>query len=324
MRRGPLRGPVLIVRGRGRPGAPLVLVGAFALVVVMTAVGGCRAAAESANVNPDAIPVVATTTILADLVRQVGGDRVRVESLVPKGGEVHTFDPKPSDIRRVTEARLVFRNGLGLDDWLGDLVEDAGTSASVVALAEDLADVEYLGGDEPGEATNPHLWMNVEYASRYAERIADELTALDPPGAATYAANLAAYQDRLAALDDDARTRIGAIPAADRTVVAFHDALAYFAAAYGLTIDGTVVDSPGQEPSARDVALLASRIKDRRIRAIFGEAQFNPVVVEILANETGATVVTDLYTDSVGDAPLDSYEAVMRWNVDRVVEALGR
>lgn len=308
--------------GRRRAGASLVPV-ALALVVV-TVVGGCRAGAgTSPSAAPDAIPIVATTTILADLVRQVGGSRVRVESLVPKGGEVHTFDPKPSDIRRVTEARLVFRNGLGLDDWLGELVADAGTSATVVALAEDLPGVEYLGGDEPGEATNPHVWMNVAYAADYAARIADELTALDPGGAATYAGNLAAYRQRLTALDDDARTRIGRIPAADRTVVAFHDALAYFAAAYGLAIDGTVVDSPGQEPSARDVARLASRIEDRHIRAIFGEAQFNPVVVEILANETGATVVTDLYTDSVGDAPLDTYESVMRWNVDRVVDALG-
>jgi ABC-type Zn uptake system ZnuABC Zn-binding protein ZnuA len=267
--------------------------------------------------------VVATTTILADLVAQVGGDRVRVESLVPKGGEVHTFDPKPSDIRRVTEARIVFRNGLGLDDWLGDLVSDAGTDARVVALAEELPGVAYLGGDEPGEATNPHVWMNVAYAARYADRIGEVLGALDPEGSAVYQANAKAYGARLTALDDEVRARLAAIPAADRTVVAFHDAMAYFAAAYGLTIDGTVVDSPGQEPSARDVGRLAARIRDLHVKAIFGEAQFNPVVVEILASETGASVVTDLYTDSVGDAPLDTYESVMRWNVDRVVEALG-
>jgi ABC-type Zn uptake system ZnuABC Zn-binding protein ZnuA len=304
---------------RGHPRARVVA--ALVLVVVAGLAAGCRPTAP--NANPDAIPVVATTTILADLVRQVGGDRVRVESLVPKGGEVHTFDPKPSDIRRVTEARLVFRNGLGLDDWLDRLVEDAGTNAAVVPLAEDLPGVDYLGGDEPAEAVNPHLWMYVAYAAEYAARIADRLTTLDPSGASTFARNLAAYRARLAALDDDARSRIGAIPAADRAVVAFHDGLAYFAAAYGLTIDGTVVDSPGQEPSARDVARLADRIEALHVRAIFGEAQFNPVVVEILANETGATVVTDLYTDSVGDAPLDTYESVMRWNVDRVVAALG-
>jgi ABC-type Zn uptake system ZnuABC Zn-binding protein ZnuA len=293
----------------------------LALALVAMIVAGCRPTAEAGAA--DAIPVVATTTILADLVHQVGGDRVRVESLVPKGGEVHTFDPTPSDVRRVSEARIVFRNGLGLDDWLGDLIADVGTSAKVVALGEDLPGVAYLGGDEAGEAVNPHLWMDVGYAGQYADRIAEELSTIDAEGAATYEANLAEYRGRLAALDEDARGRIGAIPAAQRTVVSFHDALTYFAAAYGLTIDGTVVDSPGQEPSARDVARLTTQIRDQHVTAIFGEAQFNPVVVEILANETGATVVTDLYTDSVGDPPLDTYESVMRWNVDRVVEALG-
>ena len=299
----------------------VLLVLALALAVMVVA--GCRPAAEGVPANGDSIPVVATTTILADLVHQVGGDRVRVESLVPKGGEVHTFDPTPSDIRRVTQARIVFRNGLGLDDWLGNLIADVGTNAKVVALGENLADVTYLGGGEPGEGTNPHLWMNVGYAARYADRIAEQLTALDPAGAETYRANLAAYRGRLMTLDGEARSRIGALPAADRTVVSFHDAFTYFAAAYGLTIDGTVVDSPGQEPSARDVARLTTEIRERHVKAIFGEAQFNPVVVEILANETGAAVVTDLYTDSVGDPPVDTYESVMRWNVDRVVQALG-
>src|SRR5690349_15007125 len=143
-----------------RPRVNALILGALLAALV----AACRPASEASPVNPDAIPVVATTTILADLVHQVGGDRVRVESLVPKGGEVHTFDPTPSDIRRVTEARMVFRNGLGLDDWLGKLVADAGTNAKVVALAENLPGVQYLGGDHVGEATNPHLWMNVAYA----------------------------------------------------------------------------------------------------------------------------------------------------------------
>ena len=145
----------------------------------------------------DEVPVVTTTTILADLVQQVGGDRVRVESLVPKGGEVHTFDPTPSDIRRVTDARVVFRNGLGLDDWLGELVGDTGTQAPVVALGDDLPGVTLLAGEHEGEP-NPHLWMNVAYASKYAGRIADELATIDPDGTPGYRANLAAYQARLA------------------------------------------------------------------------------------------------------------------------------
>ena len=296
------------------------LAAVLATVVIALGAGACSGPAGD---DGGGVPVVTTTTILADLVHQVGGDRVRVESLVPKGGEVHTFDPTPSDIRRVTDARLVIRNGLGLDDWLGDLVGDTGTEAPVVGLGDDLPGVTLIAGKEPGEAANPHLWMNVAYASAYAGRIAEALTAVDPDGAAAYRANLAGYQERLARLDEDARARLGAIPAANRTVVSFHDAFPYFAAAYGLIIDGTVVDAPGQDPSAGQVASLVSRIREGGVRAIFAEAQFNPDIVDTIAAETGATVVSDLYTDSVGDPPQDTYEGLMRWNVDRVVAALG-
>jgi ABC-type Zn uptake system ZnuABC Zn-binding protein ZnuA len=275
---------------------------------------------------------VATTTVFADMVGQVGGERVRVTSLVPKGGEVHTFDPTPSDVRRVTEADLIVRNGLGLDDWLARLVKDAGTDAPDLALGEGLDGVTLLAGgaheeeeadaEHEGETVNPHVWMNVAYASLYAERIAEALTAVDEDGAEAYAAGLAAYQERLAALDEYARTKIGGIPEARRNVVAFHDAFPYFAEAYGLTIDGTIVASPGQDPSAGAIAELVAAIRAKGVRAIFAEAQFNDALVRTIADETGATVVSDLYTDSVGDPPHDTYESLMRWNVDRVVEAL--
>jgi manganese/iron transport system substrate-binding protein len=292
------------------------------LALASVVLAACGPAGDGSG-SAATVPVVTTTTILADLVHQVGGDRVRVESLVPKGGEVHTFDPTPSDIRRVTAARLVFRNGLGLDDWLGELVAATGTQAPVVALGEDLPGVTLLAGEERGEPANPHLWMNVAYASAYAERIADTLTTADPDGAETYDANLAAYQKRLAALDAYAKTRLGAIPEANRKVVSFHDAFPYFAAAYGLTVDGTVVDAPGQDPSAGQIAALVARIREAGVKAIFAEAQFDPAIVETIAQETGATVVSDLYDDTLGDPPQDTYEGIMRWNVDRVADALG-
>ena len=242
---------------------------------------------------------------------------------MPKGGEVHTFDPTPGDIRRITEADIAFRNGLGLDDWLGDLIQDAGTSAPLVELGTDLPGATLIAGAEgSGEATNPHLWMNVAYGSMYAERIAAELTKVDPDGAAAYRDGLAAYQARLADLDAYARTQLGAIPESDRRVVSFHDAFPYFAAAYGLTVDGTIVDAPGQDPSAGAVAALVQAIKANGVKAIFAEAQFNPDLAQTIATETGATVVGTLYTDSVGDAPQDTYESMMRWNVDQVVAAL--
>ncbi|MEO5966351.1 MAG: metal ABC transporter substrate-binding protein [Candidatus Limnocylindrales bacterium] len=306
---------------RRPPGRRLRAVRVIGLALVVALVGvACGAGGSS----PDdgTLHVVATTTIFADMVRQVGGARVSVESLVPKGGEVHTFDPRPSSIRRVAEARLIFLNGLGLDDWLANLVEDAGTNAPVVRLAEDLPGATLIAGEGGGGTVNPHLWMNITYGALYADRIAQALATADPAGATAYAAGLAAYRVRLAALDAWAAAEVDAVPEASRTVVAFHDAFPYFAAAYGLTIDGTIVNAPGQDPSAGSVADLVAVIRAKHVRAIFAEAQFSEDLVRTIANETGATVVSSLYTDSVGDAPKDTYEGMMRWNVEQVVAAL--
>jgi ABC-type Zn uptake system ZnuABC Zn-binding protein ZnuA len=297
----------------------LTLARVVAGIALVALVGGACAPGGGARAADDRIHVVATTTILADLVRQVGGDRVSVESLVPKGGEAHTFDPTPSDVRRVVEADLVVRNGLGLDDWLLNLIRNAGSTAPLVALGEDLPGVQYI---ETGGQVNPHLWLDVANARAYAARIADELERLDPGHAAAIEGNAAAYDARLAALDDDIRARLGSIPATERTVISFHDAFPYFARAYGLTVDGTVVDAPGQDPSAAQVEALIREIRAKGVKAILAEAQFSDKLVQAIADETGATVVSDLYTDSVGDAPVDTYESVMRWDTDRLLQIL--
>jgi ABC-type Zn uptake system ZnuABC Zn-binding protein ZnuA len=298
--------------------APLIATLLLAIVSV-----ACGDPGSSGAPLPGAVRVVTTTTILADLVAQVGGERVTVDSLVPKGGEVHTFDPTPSDVRRLADADLVFLNGLGLDDWLASLVTDAGTSAPVVRLGEDLAGVDYIAGGVDGQGVNPHLWLNAAYAARYAERIAEQLRTVDPTHAADYDAGLAAYAKVLDGLDTRLRATLGKIPEANRTVISFHDAFPYFAAAYGLRIDGTIVDAPGQDPSAGDIANLIRVVKADHVRAIFAEAQFSEDLVRTIADETGAAVVSDLYTDTVGDPPVDTYVSVMDWNLDQVVQALG-
>jgi ABC-type Zn uptake system ZnuABC Zn-binding protein ZnuA len=295
----------------------------FLLLAVATAASAC---APAAGTTPDdRVQIVATTTILADLVRQVGGDRVSVESLVPKGGEAHTFDPTPSDVRRVVQADLVVRNGLGLDDWLVQLIADSGTKARTVALAEDLPGATYLVDAESDHGTvNPHLWLDVANARRYVARIAEDLETVDPGHAADYRRRAEAYDAQLAALDAETRARLAAVPERDRTVISFHDAFPYFAAAYGLTVDGTVVDAPGQDPSASQVEALVAEIRAKGVKAILAEAQFSDKLVQAIADEGGATVVSDLYTDSVGDPPIDTYEAVMRWDLDRLLDVLGR
>ena len=288
-----------------------------AAVLGATFLAGCSAAGSGGTPSgppgdADAIEVVTSTTVLADLVRQVGGSHVNVASLVPPGGEVHTFDPTPADIARVADADLAVMNGLGLDDWIADLATASGSEAPVLRLGEGIE----------GATDNPHLWMDVRNGIRYAVRIGDELSGIDAANATNYGDQARAYTERLTELDGWAREQLAAIPAERRKVVSFHDALPSFAEAYGLDIVGTVVDAPGQDPSAGEIAGLIDEIRASGATALFGEAQFNPDLARTIAEEAGIEVVTDLYTDSLGDAPADTYEGMIRSDVEKVVEAL--
>jgi ABC-type Zn uptake system ZnuABC Zn-binding protein ZnuA len=270
---------------------------------------------------PDAVHVVATTTVLADLVHEVAGPRATVVSLVPKGGEVHTFDPSPSDMRAVAEADLLVMNGLGLDDWLGTLVDQTDASAQVIRLADAVPASELISG-EGSSGPNPHLWLDLRYARTYVEEIRAALDRLDPAHAADIDARAAELDQRLAAEDASVRDRFAAIPAADRRVVSFHDAFPYFARAYGLEVIGTVVSAPGQDPSAGEVAALIDAIRANDVAAILSEAQFSDQLVRTIANETGAVVVSDLYDDTLGDAPVDTFLGMIEWDASRILDAL--
>jgi zinc/manganese transport system substrate-binding protein/manganese/iron transport system substrate-binding protein len=290
----------------------------FAAAVVAVLAVACGGPGSS-TADPGALRVVATTTVLADLVANVGGSRISVTSLVPKGGEVHTFDPSPGDVADLSDADLVVMNGLGLDDWLVDLVEGSGSTAEVLRLGEDLPGVEYI---DEGGAVNPHLWLDISFARRYVDRIAETLADVDPDGADDHRAAAAAYAAELDALDAAIRERMDAIPAENRRIVSFHEAFPYFARAYGLEVVGVVVDAPGQDPSAGEIAALVEAIRSSGARAVFGEAQFSDKLARAIAEEAGVPVETRLYNDSLGDAPADDYVGMMEWNAERIEAAL--
>lgn len=289
------------------------------LLAVLLALAACTPSADPTA--GAAVQVVATTTVLADLVSEVGGDRVSVRSLVPPGGEPHTFDPRPSDVTAFVDADLVVMNGLGLDDWVVELVGEAGSDAPVVRLGEDLPGAEYLA-DEEEDGVNPHLWLNVAYAMGYVDRIAEALAEVDPEGVEGYERGASEYRAELEELDAFARDQLATIPEERRRVVAFHEAFPYFAAAYGLEVVGVVVDAPGQDPSAGEVAALIDAIRESDVAAILSEDQFPTDLVDQIAAETGVTVVADLYSDSLGDPPGDTYVGMIRYDVERLVEAL--
>jgi zinc/manganese transport system substrate-binding protein len=293
-----------------------ILAIAAALVIVL----GCGPSASPGD--PSKVDVVTTSTVFGDLIRRVGGDRVSVTSLVPAGTDVHTYQAKPRDVQAVAAADLVVMNGLGFDDWLEDTIRAASSDAPILRLAADLpSGVELIAGDDGGRP-NPHLWMDVAYAETYVARIGQALREADPAHADEIDASATAYAQVLADLDGWVRDRIATVPEPNRRIVTFHDALAYFAREYGLTIVGVAVAAPGQDPSAGEIAALIDAIRDSGAKAIFSEDQFPTALVDQIARETGIEVVADLYDDSLGDDPVTSYEALIRWDVDRFVEAL--
>lgn len=303
-----------------RPSRPTLILNLIGSTVVLASIviAGCQAPRSTTS----AIAVVATTTVFADMVRNVGGDLVAVTSLVPKNGDVHTFAPKPSDIRAVAEAKLLVMNGLGLDDWLEKTLRNTSSGITpLLKLAVDMPGIVLLPGEDPG-TQNPHLFMDVRYAKLYVARIRDALKRVDPRHAERYDANAANYASRLDALDTYVRRQVSTIPKANRRIVTFHDAFPYYAREYGITIVGVAVPAPGQDPSAGYTAQLVNAIRTAHVQAIFSESQFPARLVDQLAAETGTKVVANLYDDSIGDPPVTSYEAIVRWDTDQLVMAL--
>lgn len=269
--------------------------------------------------GPQRLIAVTTLTVLADLIGQVGGDKVQVKALVPAGGDVHTYQPTPEDIQAVSRARIVFYNGAHLEDWIDGTIRSAGKPGRPIVVLSDGLPMITESGNDP----NPHLWLDVTNAKTYVERIRDSLSQVDRSNAGYYTERTRAYLATLDELDAWIRTEVDKIPKARRKLVTFHDAFPYFARRYGFTLAGAFVASPGKEPSARDLSLLVRRIRQERVPAAFAEAQFNPKAMEVLARDAGIRVVTNLYNDSLSAGPeANTYIALMKHNVGEIVNAL--
>jgi zinc/manganese transport system substrate-binding protein/manganese/iron transport system substrate-binding protein len=285
-------------------------------------------------VAPDSGPirVTATTNIIADLVVQVGGARVDVATILPANADPHEYEPAPDDIAKVEDAGVVFVHGLGLDQWVEDIIDNAGGSVNVVTVTDGIATVNRSEGDDNSDdddhdhETDPHVWFDPTKAAQMAANIANGLTAADPDGAGDYANRLAAYQQVLTDLDAQIQERIALVPEDKRKIVTNHDALGYYADRYGLTIVGTVI--PGldtqAEPSAKEVADLLDTIKAQGVTVIFAENTVSPNLAQQLAGDAGITVVDTLYSDSLGDADSGAatYIEMMQSDTIKIVDAL--
>jgi len=297
-----------------------VLLGAIVVGLFFLAPHRVRAA--------EPLPVVASTTVIADLVRNVGADRVAVAPLAPAGTDPHTFQPTPDTMKALALARLAFFNGSGLEEWWGKTVKSVGRKdLPVVELSKGLATVKMPGHKHGGHShaagLDPHVWLDPILVKQYAARIREALTRADQTNAAAYAERATAYQVKLDELDAWIRSEVEKIPAARRKIVTFHNAFQYFANRYGLTVKGFVVASPGKEPSAKALAELVTRIKQEQIPAVFAEADFNPKMLEALAKDAGVKVVTNLYDGSLSSGPpAATYLNMMRHNVTQMANAL--
>ncbi|MBA2375141.1 MAG: zinc ABC transporter substrate-binding protein [Rubrobacter sp.] len=379
----------------------LIILPALLLAVGFVAACGSAGGGQEGGGGEDGtMRVSATTSVIQDLAAQVGGDRVEVETIVPIGGSPETFQPSPGDAGRISEAEVVFENGLGLDDWIEDLVESAGNEDQIVVEVseglepieggahgdehgdehgaeeegdehgdeehgdeehadeehsdehgdeehaeesgdeehaeeegdehsdEEHAEEEAAGGEAGGDAHehaggDPHFWLDVENAEHYVEVIRDTLVEADPDGAEEYEANAEEYLATLEELDGYMAEQAESIPEENRKLVTTHEAFAYFAEAYGFELEGSIISNPEAEPSSREVAEVVTRIEDENIPAIFTEPQFSGGLADTISQEADVEVL-ELYSDTlVEDDSGNTYEAMMRTNIDRLVEGLG-
>lgn len=279
---------------------------------------------ETPALGQDRMNVVATFSILGDLVKNVGGDRVEVSTLVGPNGDVHVYLPTPGDARKLAAAKVVFVNGLGLEGWLTRLISASGTKASIVIASKGIKPRKMKDEHDSGDVSDPHAWQSVANAKIYVANIRDGLIALDPAGKASYDANATAYLGKLDELEKQVEAAIAKIPADRRKIITTHDAFGYFSDAYGMTFIAPEGVSTDAEPSAKELAKIITQIKMQKIPAVFMENITDPRLMEEIARETGATIGGTLYSDALSDPSglAGTYIDMMRHNVSEFSKAL--
>ena len=278
-------------------------------LLILFAVAPLAACGQAGTGNPQ---ILTTTTILADMAKQVAGDRMTIGSIVPAGAHVEEYEPRPDDAKRMSGAKLVITNGLDLDKWVDPLLRNAKSGTPVVTVTDGLPDID----------GNPHMWFDPALARGYVAKIRDALIALDPPGRDFYTLSAQKYSLDLLNLGDDLKAKVATILPDRRKLVTSHDAFPYFARAFGFEIIGFAQPEPGKPPSAGELAALVEKVRAAKAPAIFSEVGGSPQLAETVAKETGAKVVTDLPTDSLLDKPADTYIGLMRVVVEKIVAAL--
>jgi zinc/manganese transport system substrate-binding protein len=288
----------------------LLLVGATGLVTAMPALAR------------DRLPVVATFSILCDFVKNIGGDRVEVTTLVEPNGDVHVYSPTATDARKLSLAKAVFLNGLGLEGWMARLITASGTKAPIVVATKGVTPRDMKEGGRL--IPDPHAWQSIANARIYVGNIRDGLTQVDAAGASTYDTNAKTYLIKLDALEKEVKAAIAKIPVDRRKIITNHDAFGYFGDAYGMEFIAPEGLSTDSEPSASDVAKIITQIRTQKIPAVFLENVTDPRLMQQIAEESGAKIGGKLYSDALSgpNGRARTYIELMRNNVREFDKAL--
>ncbi len=279
------------------------------------------------------LKVVASFSILGDLAKQVGGEDITVTTLVGPNGDAHVFQPTPKDAKALKDADIIIVNGLGFEGWMDRLIAASGATAPVVVASQGVRTLTLKDPEEDHHhdhdhhhhgGIDPHAWQNIANARMYAQTIATALQKADPANAKDYGDRGAKLDGDLATLDAWVKAEIAAVPHEKRRVITTHDAFGYFADGYAVTFLAPTGFSTDDEPSAKEMKHLIQQIQSGKTRALFLESMGNPNIIKQLAAETGAVVGPALYTDALSSdtGPAPTYQAMMRYNVTSLVQAM--
>lgn len=305
---------------------------AAATAAALAALAAASASASQTHAASDSTPIVAMSVApLANIARNVAGDRATVVQLIPDGTDSHTYEPSPQNAKDLERADVVFLNGLHLEQPTLDLAKaNAKSGSQIVLMGEKTVSPKQYVYDfsfpKSGGDPNPHLWMNPLYARRYSEIIADTLAKRYPAQAATFRRNQAAFAARIASLDGAIKKTVATIPPANRKLVTYHDSFAYFAPRYGMRVIGAVQPADFSEPTPREIARIIDQLKREKVPAVFGSEVFPSTVLAQVARESGAKYLDALRDDDLpgaASAPNHTYLGMMQFDVDTIAKALG-
>jgi zinc/manganese transport system substrate-binding protein len=283
---------------------------------------GASALRTEAALAQQRLLAVATFSILGDFVKNVGNDRVESATLVGSNGDAHVYEPTPADARRLSAAKVVFVNGLGLEGWMTRLITASGSKAPIIIATKGITPRDMLSKGQI--VPDPHAWQSVANARIYVANIRDGLKKVDPAGAAIYDTNAKSYLAKLDTLEKEVKDAIAKIPVDRRKIITTHDAFGYFGDAYGVEFIAPEGLSTESEPSASGVAKIITQIRTQKVPAVFLENVTDPRLIQRIAEESGAKIGGELYSDALSEpsGPAGNYIALMRNNVREFDKAL--